>query len=181
MSQTVPKLSQKRGWKKVAQTVPTGRVIKYPKKCALFPPPGRSRPGRLPGVAGGCQKCTQLAPPKGGFLIYNICLGLPKWVDFGGVFGAHFGAPGRLPGASPGGPARPGPARPGPGNFPGKFSRPGPARPGSLPGGWSGRLILGGSGGGSRTPFFGPIITVPTGDALRMLRAMHRLFPPSIA
>ena len=35
-----PKLSQNGGVEKVSQTVPTGRVIKYPKKCALFSPPG---------------------------------------------------------------------------------------------------------------------------------------------
>ena len=44
-----PKLSQNGGVEKVAQTVPTGRVIKYPKKCALFCPPGDPPGG---------QKCT---------------------------------------------------------------------------------------------------------------------------
>ena len=44
-----PKLAQNGGGEKRAQTVPTGRVIKYPKKCALFCPPGGSPGGEPPG------------------------------------------------------------------------------------------------------------------------------------
>ena len=53
-----PKLAQNGGGEKRAQTVPTGRVIKYPKKCALFCPPGGSPPGEA-------QKCTQNGPILG--------------------------------------------------------------------------------------------------------------------
>ena len=103
---------QKRGWKKVPQTVPTGRVIKYPKKCALFCPPGapRGRPGRP-------KKGTPPGTPKmGGQILYLIIYRPGK-----GPFWAHFwGSPG--PGKFPeiSGTRISGPGQGGlPGGFPG--------------------------------------------------------------
>ena len=63
-----------RGPEKRRQTVPTGRVIKYPKKCALFAHPG-TPPG---GVAPGTPKCTQFWTHSGGHQILIIVVqGVP--------------------------------------------------------------------------------------------------------
>ena len=93
-----------RGPEKRRQTVPTGRVIKYPKKCALFAHPG-TPPG---GVAPGTPKCTQFWTHSGGHQILIIVVqGIPRTPFLGPIlarfsaqFSAHFGAraPGR-PGA----------------------------------------------------------------------------------
>ena len=128
-----------------------------------FSPPG--------GSPGGCQKCTHLAPPPGGVCnIHIYYIGPKKGPIFGPILGVPAGGPGGGPRA----------ARPGPGKFPEIFPEifPGPGGP-----------ILGVSQEGVPDgPFQGSgdthsmdIITDTTGDALRMLRAMHRSFIPSIA
>ena len=114
-----------RGPEKRRQTVPTGRVIKYPKKCALFAHPG-TPPG---GVAPGTPKCTQFWTHSGGHQILIIVVqGIPRTPFLGPILArfsgpnlAHFGRPGagpprggifrifRISGIS-GFPARPGPS-----------------------------------------------------------------------
>ena len=100
--------------------------------------------------------------------MWKNSLGSPGKPPFwGGFWGSRRGLPGR-PGAPPGAPG------PGPGIFPPEFSR-SLACPGEPPGG--------GPGGGSRTGSQegvpeGPIITVPTGDALRSAIAQCIGHPP---
>ena len=100
--------------------------------------------------------------------MWKNSLGIPGKPPFwGGFWGSRRGLPGR-PGAPPGAPG------PGPGIFPPEFSR-SLACPGEPPGG--------GPGGGSRTGSQegvpeGPIITVPTGDALRSAIAQCIGHPP---
>ena len=136
--------------------------------CTFLPPPGRGAPR---GPPGGAQSAPQMGPPEGGSNNINIYIYGPQT---GPKMGPQTGVPEGSPAGSPGGaPGARGPARPGPGNFP-RPPRRGPGGP--APGGP--RRV-------SRSPVrgapLGPIITDPTGDALRMLRAMHRCFPPSIA
>ena len=85
------------------QIVPTGRVIKYPKKCALFCPPRcAAPPGGRPN--GG---------PQGGLSNTNKYGFGPETAKFGPVRpGAKFRPPGR-PGAPRGGGAPRAPAPPG--------------------------------------------------------------------
>ena len=57
--------------------VPTGRVIKYPTKCALFLSRAGGRPGRVPGRGGGTPdlggKSTKFADfPGFGRFIFNL-------------------------------------------------------------------------------------------------------------
>jgi len=146
---------------KSGQTVPTGRVIKYPKKCALFRPPG---PGRPPGRprAQGAQKRTTGGRWHSGVSQYHLDRVLAKNPHFGPFWGFSPKTPifrdfpefpefpPRAPRAAP------------PRNFPEFFPRresgffPGPAggRRGGLPGGSRGvspgghlQAARGGSGG----------------------------------
>ena len=147
-------MAQNGGWKKRPQTVPTGRVIKYPKKCALFCPPGGEPPGEP-------KSAPQEAPQKGGFLVQFDHLLAPKKAQKWPILGVPEGVPGRPRGA----PRAP---RPGPGNFPPPppGEPPGSPRPGG-PGGGPRR----GPRTGFRSPYpeasDGPINTDPTGDAFR--------------
>ena len=129
------------------QIVPTGRVIKYPKKCALFCPPG------VPGPRGP-KSAPRAGPPKRGVLI-------SKYSNIGPKKGPFWGSRGAPAGGSRGAPGRP-PGAPGPGPPPGA---PGPraAPPGGVPAGGPGRPPDGVPGPVPDDP----IITVPTGDALR--------------
>ena len=108
-----PKMGVPGGSKKRAQTVPTGRVIKYPKKCALFAPPR----GGPRGAPRGAQKGHPRGPP---WEYRNIYIWPPKW--------APKWAPKWGPGGAPRGPPAGAPGRPGPGPeiFPEIF--PGPRR-----------------------------------------------------
>ena len=66
-----PRGGPPRGGEKGAQTVPTGRVIKYPPKCALFRPPGgppRGPPGAPRGPPGpGPPDWAPRIPSPGGY------------------------------------------------------------------------------------------------------------------
>ena len=102
--------------KKIQIFVPTGRVIKYPKKCALFCPPGGPAPRGPGGPPGG-------TPPGDPLSNINI---IYIWPQPGGPGGVPGGPPGGPRGA-PGGPrAGGGPGGPPGGNFP----PPGPGAPG---------------------------------------------------
>ena len=74
------------------QIVPTGRVIKYPKKCALFCPPAARPPqGGAPGPpAGGSPGPPKMGPFWALYILFSILqtplLGVPA--------GVHFWAPG---------------------------------------------------------------------------------------
>ena len=101
-----------RGGKKVQIFVPTGRVIKYPKKCALFAPRG---PGGAPGGPRGAPGGTPRTPPGE---LENDMEKAPKSLFLGGPQGGPRGAPGGAPGGPPGGPG-PGGPRGAPGGPPG--------------------------------------------------------------
>ena len=132
-------MAQNGGWKKRPQTVPTGRVIKYPKKCALFCPPG-GRPGGAPrggprgGPQGGPQGGSPGPPKRGPNNTKTIYIGPRSGPSRGGPGGVPGGVPGGprgAPGGRPGGRGAPGP---GGGNFPrGIFPRAAPP-PGGRPG-----------------------------------------------
>jgi len=101
--------------------VPTGRVIKYPKKCALFCPPGGPAPRGPGGPPGG-------TPPGDPLSNINI---IYIWPQPGG--------PGGVPGGPPGGP-RGAPGGPRAGGAPGGprgeiFPPPGRGPPGGPGGG----------------------------------------------
>ena len=91
--------------------VPTGRVIKYPKKCALFCPPG-APPGAPP-----------WGPPWGPPFVNKIIIYWPGWAPKWGSRRGPRGAPGGPPARGPPGPpgargprgGAPGPGGPGPG------------------------------------------------------------------
>ena len=99
------------GPEKRDQTVPTGRVIKYPKKCALFCPPGGRPPGR---PSGGVFPYRGNTP----ILATNKYGKGPKMALFGASCGARprgpAGPPGRPPGGGENFPARARPGRRGP-------------------------------------------------------------------
>jgi len=113
--------------------VPTGRVIKYPKKCALFCPPGGPAPRGPGGPPGG-------TPPGDPLSNINIIYIWPQPGGPGGVPGGPPGGPRGAPGGpraggAPGGPRGgnfPPPGR-GPPGGPGGGSRRGPRR-GTQPG-----------------------------------------------
>ena len=95
-----PKMGVFRDPEKGGQTVPTGRVIKYPKKCALFAPPGNPPRGGVP----GCQNAPNSGPLLGGSIgKYNVQVvrraahsGLPGprfRVRFSARFGTRRGTP----------------------------------------------------------------------------------------
>ena len=99
------------GGENCPKTVPTGRVIKYPKKCALFCPPGA--PGGPP--RGGPFWGHILYPPNTPInckiLHKRVQKGVKKGPFLGPVFGPFLGPPGapRAGGApGPGGPEFPG-------------------------------------------------------------------------
>jgi len=82
--------------------VPTGRVIKYPKKCALFCPPGGPAPRGPGGPPGG-------TPPGDPLSNINIIYIWPQPGGPGGVPGGPPGGPRGAPGGpraggAPGGP-----------------------------------------------------------------------------
>jgi len=82
--------------------VPTGRVIKYPKKCALFCPPGGPAPRGPGGPLGG-------TPPGDPLSNINIIYIWPQPGGPGGVPGGPPGGPRGAPGGpraggAPGGP-----------------------------------------------------------------------------
>ena len=125
--------AQKRGPKKRPKTVPTGRVIKYPKKCALFGPPGP------PGGPRGATAHPGGTPPGPPISYSFVHILGQKGVQKGPFSGAPKKGPPGPPGGPPGAPGR------GAGNFPpGKFPGPrggppgGPPRRGSrgVPMGW---------------------------------------------
>ena len=144
------------GSEKRAQTVPTGRVIKYPKKCALFCPPGGSPPGGAKSAPPDGPPGRGVRPPLGNTNTYIIA---PDW-------GPRRGLPGGAPGGARGAPGAPrgAPGPPRPGAAPaGKFS---PARdpgPGGLPGGVARGVPRGSPGGVSRPLSDGDISTDPIG------------------
>ena len=138
--------------------------------CTFLPPPG-GPPG---GAPGGAQSAPQRAPPRGGSSNTIIYIYTPR---SGPKMGSRRGVPAgarRGPGGGPGG-ARGAPARPR------EISRPGGGPGGARPGGSPEGVPDQGPGAPVRGASLGPIITDPTGDALRKLHAMHRCFPPSIA
>ena len=106
------------GPEKRDQTVPTGRVIKYPKKCALFCPPGGRAPG---GPPGGLFPYRGNTPPGTYKMIGKKA---QKW-PFLGPPGGPGGGPGGAPGAPPGGRGKFPPAR-----APGAAGRPPAGGPG---------------------------------------------------
>ena len=129
----VPGGPKKGGKKKCPKTVPTGRIIKYPKKCALFGPPG-GPPGPPQGGPKGHPFPWELFYPFSiKLFLYCPRIG-PFWPILGPPFWAPFWGP---PEGGPGG-ARGGPGGP-PGNFR-KFS-PGPGAPRGGPGGGSRRGV----------------------------------------
>ena len=85
------------GSEKRAQTVPTGRVIKYPKKCALFCPPGGSPPGGPKSAPPDGPPGRGVRPPLGNTNTYIIA---PDW-------GPRRGLPGGAPGGARGRPGTP--------------------------------------------------------------------------
>ena len=129
-------------WPKLSRL---GELLNTQKNVHFFAPRG--------GPPRGAQKCTPGGPPKGGFCsTIRSSFGpkmAPKWAQNGG--------PGGGPGRPPGRPG-PSPARAPPGARGGR-GRP----PGEPPAGGSRR----GPRTGFRRPSDDPIITVPTGDALR--------------
>ena len=140
-----------------------GELLNTQKNVHFLPPPGGSPRGGQNGTPGG--------PP-----FWGVCN--TKYLIYGPKTGqkrAQNRAQNRGPRGAPRA-ARPGPA-PAPGNFP----PPGWSLACPAPGGGPG----GGPRQGSGEPYprasLCPIITDPTGDALRKLHAMHRCFIPSIA
>ena len=132
----VPGGPKKGGKKKCPKTVPTGRIIKYPKKCALFGPPG-GPPGPPQGGPKGHPFPWELFYPFSiKLFLYCPRIG-PFWPILGPPFWAPFWGP---PEGGPGG-ARGGPGGP-PGNFrkfsPGPGAPPGGSRRGVPEGGLSG-------------------------------------------
>ena len=110
------------GAQKLSQNfVPTGRVIKYPKKCALFCPPGgppgvpKGHPGGTPLDPHSKPKVIKKRPKKGPF--WGSPRGVPRGASRGGPRG---GSPGGPPGGPPGG------APGGPGGAPGGTPQKGP-------------------------------------------------------
>ena len=97
------------GGKKVQIFVPTGRVIKYPKKCALFGPPGGTprgpQVGYPPGIPPSNSKNRLFGPKMGPFLgPWRGPGGGPGGRPGGGPAGGPRGAPGGARGAPRGGP-----------------------------------------------------------------------------
>ena len=117
--------------------------------CTFLPP------GGVP--PGGPKSAPREAPQKGGSVVQLDHLLTPKWPQKWAQNGGPGGGPGRPPGR-PG----PGPARAPPGARGGR-GRP----PGEPPAGGSRRGSRRGPRTGFRRPSDDPIITVPTGDALR--------------
>ena len=67
--QATPPPGPPRKPEKTVSAVPTGRVIKYPKKCALFAPPGaRGARAGTPGARGApvCRRTTSADYPDAG-------------------------------------------------------------------------------------------------------------------
>ena len=130
-----PKTGPKSGPEKRAQTVPTGRVIKYPKKCALFCParagPGGGRatpPGHPPG---GVKKAPSQTPHFGGSIVAIYVCSIPGRPKNGSQEGVPGGCPGGSPGGISGGKFPRPRGRPGAREFPAReISRARPGRPG---------------------------------------------------
>ncbi len=92
-----------RGGQKRAKTVPTGRVIKYPNKCALFCPPGG------PGGAPPGKSAPRGYPPWTPLSSTNSIYISPKRALFWGPKKGPSGGAKKCP---PGGPPRGGPGGP---------------------------------------------------------------------
>ena len=91
------------GPKIVQNFVPTGRVIKYPKKCALFcPPPGGAPPG-------GSKSALLWDPPGAPKRYINLIQKGPDMAQNGGPGRGPREGPRGAPGGPPGGPGRGGP------------------------------------------------------------------------